>query len=522
MARGGILVALLICAVVALGAWVRLGQPVAVADAPVTRAWCVSYAPFQGSETPFDETFVVPPERIANDLKQLSSFTDCVRTYASTNGLDAVAAAAEPLGMTVIQGLWIGAEDARNRAELERVVALAQAHPETITAVIVGNEALLRQEITADRLAPLMAEVGARIDQPVTYADVWEFWERNAAALTPHADFVTVHLLPYWEDDPAGIDEALAHVAAIHERMERVFPGKDVVIGEIGWPSAGRQREDAEPGLVQQTRFIRGVLDLAHRRGWHANLIESFDQPWKRALEGTAGGFWGLFGDDRQPKVTLTGPVVEVPGWQGWLGAAAGLGLALAALALVPAGRRDPLALGIAVAGGLATGGTLAFVARHTWMSSRTPVEWAVNGGLCLAVAAAGMVFTALLRDPDGPCAARLSRVASVLRRVALVVAAVGAVGLTFDGRYRDFPATMIVVPAVAVVLLALARRRVEPLPRVPEDPWLAVVVALGALIVPVLEGLANDDALAWAVVALVLAVPALPLVRPPVTPARS
>ncbi len=46
---------------------------------------------------------------------------------------------------------------------------------------------------------------------PVTYADVWEFWLRNrdvAAAV----DFVTIHILPYWEDFPIPARNAAAHV----------------------------------------------------------------------------------------------------------------------------------------------------------------------------------------------------------------------------------------------------------------------------------------------------------------------
>jgi len=97
------------------------------------------------------------------------------------------------------------------------------------------------------------------------------------------------------------------------------FEPKDVMIGETGWPSEGRQRETALPSRVNEARFIRGFVIMAGQQGWHYNLIEAFDQPWKRASEGAVGGYWGLFDADRQDKGVLAGPVSNVPYWSQWL-----------------------------------------------------------------------------------------------------------------------------------------------------------------------------------------------------------
>src|SRR5437588_4399665 len=45
-------------------------------------------------------------------------------------------------------------------------------------------------------------------------------------------DFVTIHLLPYWEDFPIPADSAAAHVDAIRRRVAARFPGKDIFIGD--------------------------------------------------------------------------------------------------------------------------------------------------------------------------------------------------------------------------------------------------------------------------------------------------
>lgn len=503
--RTGVAGILAVCAAVALLAWVRLGLPVAVPDAPVTRAQCVSYAPFRGDETPFDKGFSVSEERLEEDLRHLSAFTPCVRTYATTNGLDKVAAVARRVGMTVIQGLWISADDAANRTELERVVALAHQYPETITAVIVGNEVLLRREQAAERLAAYARDVRDRVEQPVTYADVWEFWRRHGDALKDSVDFITIHLLPYWEDDPSDIAEALKHVKQIHDQMAAEFPGKDILVGEIGWPSAGRQREAAEASLVNETRFIRGVLAMATAEGWSANLIEATDQPWKRQLEGTTGGYWGVLGEGGTPKITLTGPVVELADWLNWLLASVAVGLGLAVTSALTGGpRADRTGWAVSLCGGLAAGTLVVFCARHALFAARTPLEWVEHGAQIGLAAIAAVAFLGQLRQrvPSGTV------LLGWLYRLTLFSATVTSLGLAFGGRYRDFPVTAILGVAVAMLLLTLHRPAVA-VPARQEDRWLALTTVVMAVGIVVLETLKNDDALAWVAAALLLALPA-------------
>ena len=140
---------------------------------------------------------------------------------------------------------------------------------------------------------------------PVTYADVWEFWLRYrevAAAV----DFITIHILPYWEDFPIPARDAAAHVDAIRSQVAAAFPGKEILIGEFGWPSAGRMREGALPSRANQARVVQEVVALASATNYRVNVIEAYDQPWKRQLEGTVGGHWGLFDAyERQRQIQL-------------------------------------------------------------------------------------------------------------------------------------------------------------------------------------------------------------------------
>ncbi len=234
------------------------------------------------------------PEQIAQDLAQLAKISDCVRTYSIENGLDQVPALAAKAGLKVIQGIWLGSNRLKNLAQISTVVGLTKAYPEVITSVVVGNEVLLRGEMTTSDLAATIRSVKSQVAVPVTYADVWEFWLRNRE-IYDAVDFVTIHILPYWEDFPIRAKYAAAHVDAIRKRMAVAFPGKEILIGETGWPSQGRMRAGALPSRTNQARVVSEILDLAKHENFRVNLIEAYDQPWKRQLEGTVGGYWGLF-----------------------------------------------------------------------------------------------------------------------------------------------------------------------------------------------------------------------------------
>ena len=114
---------------------------------------------------------------------------------------------------------------AKNRQQIAAAIAFAKAYPDVISAIVVGNEVLLRGEMSAADLAALIREVKANVPEPVTYADVWEFWLRYPEVQNA-VDFVTVHILPYWEDFPIPARSAAAHVAAIRQKVAAAFPAR--------------------------------------------------------------------------------------------------------------------------------------------------------------------------------------------------------------------------------------------------------------------------------------------------------
>src|SRR3569623_384590 len=295
--------ALVLAALAGVSGWWWMGRPVALPDAPSSRIACVSYAPDRRpGETPYDPSIFITPQRIDAELRALSQRFDCERTYSQGQGLAAVPAIARRHGMQVLMGIWLGRDPVANAREVAMGIATARANADVLRGVIVGNEVLLRGELAPQTLAGYVRQVRAAIPAqvPVTYADVWEFWLRFRQ-MAGAVDYVTIHILPYWEDDPVPPEHAVRHVAEVYAQMQQAFPGKRVMIGETGWPSAGRPRRAARATRVNEARYLREFLGYAAGVHMAYNVIEAFDQPWKRVQEGTGGGYWGIIVGDARP-----------------------------------------------------------------------------------------------------------------------------------------------------------------------------------------------------------------------------
>jgi glucan 1,3-beta-glucosidase len=467
--------------------WWWLATPINLLRAPIdpnAKLQCVSYAPFRDFQTPLLPTTHVTPEQIAEDLAQLAKITECVRTYSIENGLDQVPGLAAKAGLKVILGIWLGSNRLKNQAQISTAVGLAKEYPGVITAAVVGNEVLLRGEMTASDLAATIRSVKSQVSVPVTYADVWEFWLRNRDVYEA-VDFVTIHILPYWEDFPVRAKFAVAHVDAIRKRMAVAFPGKEILIGETGWPSAGRMREGALPSRTNQARVVSEILALAKQENFRVNLIEAYDQPWKRQLEGSVGGYWGLFDSvQRAVKYPPNQPISNYPLWK--LQMAGGMALSTLVFAVAWSTlRRRPwkprLASWIAVALSATTAGILVGIATDKMIYESYGLGgWLAWGALLAAAIASPLLCASALMSGGalptfleliGPREARARSVSAMILGAALVVTtlmgAETALAFVFDPRYRDFPfaaLTMAVVPFSMLMLLNRPQQGVRPM----------------------------------------------------------
>jgi exo-beta-1,3-glucanase (GH17 family) len=495
--------------------WWWLATPITLVRAPIdpnAKLQCVSYAPFRDAQTPLIPTTHIDAEQIAQDLAQLAKISDCVRTYSIENGLDQVPALAAKVGLKVIQGIWLSSNRIKNTSQIAIAVGLAKQYPDVVTALVVGNEVLLRGEMTTADLAANIRSVKAQVTIPVTYADVWEFWLRNRE-IYEAVDFVTIHILPYWEDIPVRAKFAASHVDSIRKRMAVAFPGKEILIGETGWPSAGRMREGALPSRTNQARVVSEILDLAKREGFRVNLIEAYDQPWKRQLEGTVGGYWGLIdAAQRAVKYPPGENISNFPYWKLQMGC----GMALSFFVFFASWltlRRRPwqprLVTWLAVGTSATVSGMLLGVAADKMFYESYGIGgWLQWGALLAAGIASPMLcanaavsgrplptFLELLGPRDG----RTDSVLTVLLGLTLIVTAVigteTALGFAFDPRYRDFPFAALSMAVVPFAALMLANRPKEGVRPIAESAFAGVLV-IAAFYTGFSEGAQNWQAM--------------------------
>jgi exo-beta-1,3-glucanase (GH17 family)/cellulose synthase/poly-beta-1,6-N-acetylglucosamine synthase-like glycosyltransferase len=358
--------ALLVTLIVSLlnfALWQWTNRPVVLPDW-TAKVNGMAYSGFQRDEDPTKNRFPTE-EELNTDMRLLSDETRRIRTYTVTEN-PAVIPLAAKYGLNVTAGAWIEtrsridketqalaesmstlddekevqalleiarnnnndtqvhalleiARKLKNDREVKTLIEVARNNRH-VDRVIVGNESVLRgQQIQNDpaavkELVGYLREVRGKLRVPVSTAEPPHIWHKYPE-LARNVDFITVHLLPYWEGLP--VNDAVNHAMDAHDRLQRAFRSKPIVIGEVGWPSQGDRRDGAYASIENEAAFVRAFLKKAAERELDYYFMEAFDQPWKQDHEGRAGAYWGLFHADRAPKFPLSGPVVGDKIWPG-------------------------------------------------------------------------------------------------------------------------------------------------------------------------------------------------------------
>ncbi|QPK62049.1 exo-beta-1,3-glucanase [Methylomonas sp. LL1] len=431
-------------------------------DVPSGKLTSLSFAPFREGFSPLEEVFP-PIEHIDEDMRLLADKTHSIRTYASTGGLEAAPGIARKYGLTMIQGGWLGYGVLDNKKEMAALIESANSNPDVVKRVIVGNEVLLRGEMDANRLIAYIRQVKSAVKQPVSYADVWSMYMKHPE-LIKEVDFITIHILPYWEDEPISVEHAGEHLEKIVKQVEDeargIAPGKPILIGESGWPSAGRQRGMAIPGVVNEAKFIRDMIQVANRHGFDYNIVEAFNQPWKSNLEGVVGANWGLLSADRKPVFPLTGPVYENPDWPLHFAAATVLWLLIIAACFKQLRIASVARLVVFLTLAQLFSACMVTLADFLWYTSYSMLQRGYTLFIVLANAMLGYYlirrYLDILHGKPGD-----ERLAKRLRNIYLFFIALAlykTYGLAVNGRYLSFPLEQFAIPVLGIIGLIVCQ----------------------------------------------------------------
>jgi exo-beta-1,3-glucanase (GH17 family) len=450
-------------------------------DVPAGKLKSLSYAPFREGHDPMLELF--PNEnQMDEDLALLGNVTYNIRTYASAEGsMPLIPDLAKKHGLTMLQGGWLGSYKAntpektsklkaKNDLEIAELIRSANANPDVVKRVIVGNEVLLRGDLEIDELIAYIRQVKAAVKQPVSYADVWSEYMKNPQ-LIKEVDFITIHILPYWEDEPISVSDAPAHIERIYKQVQqeaqKIASDKPILIGESGWPSGGKQRGFSVPSVVNEARFISDFIKVANKNGFDYNIVEAFNQPWKSAFEGVIGAKWGLYDSSRQQVFPLTGKVYENQNWVKLLAVSTFLFLSVAVVFrdLLTTLSQNRLLTFLATIQILA----VLFVsqAQTLWTTSYTDFQrfqtLFVLGFNVLFVTFVLMRIVAILTKKMTP--SLLSKRLYFGLLVVIAYALCKTAILAWDGRYVDFPIASLQTTVFSIIALAFINRFIEKTP---------------------------------------------------------
>jgi len=91
------------------------------------------------------------------------------------------------------------------------------ARAKNVVRIIVGNEVLLRGDVSVEQLIAYLDKARTSIDIPVSTAEPPYIWKKHPE-LVKHVDYIAVHLLPYWEGIPldTAVDFVINNINELH------------------------------------------------------------------------------------------------------------------------------------------------------------------------------------------------------------------------------------------------------------------------------------------------------------------
>jgi exo-beta-1,3-glucanase (GH17 family) len=292
--------------------FVGLISGAAAADDLTVPGWhggAIAYSGYRAGQHP--DTGPYPnQEQVLQDLKIVEKTWKYIRVYGADQHSEDVLQTIrrEKLSLKVMLGVWLDGKPEKlndNSLQIVRAIRLANEYPDIVTAVNVGNEALVSwsdHRLSEERMLTYFAQVKAAVRCPVTVADDYLYWKDPAAKLAAAVDFITLHTYPAWGGE--DIETAMASTIRVYEAVKAAHPGKTIVIGEAGWPTFTNNAKNA-PGAgseAKQLRYIRDLNAWAQSAGVTVFVFEAFDESWKGT--GTEG-HWGVFDEARQPKAVM-------------------------------------------------------------------------------------------------------------------------------------------------------------------------------------------------------------------------
>ncbi len=248
----------------------------------------ICFSPYADGQGPGCQ---ISEDQIRDRMSVIEPSVRWVRSFSCTEGNELIGGVAHRFGLKALVGVWLDDDREQNELEIAAAIEVAKAGHADILAV--GNEVLLRGEMSEDELIDCIGRVKqAAPGVPVGYVDAY-FKFVDHPRVTEACDVILANCYPFWEGCAA--DYALLYMKEMYRRAVRAAGDKPVIISETGWPNVGTPTGAAIPSRDNAIRYFLNTYQWAEEEGIEVFYFSSFDEDWKVDDEGDVGAYWGLW-----------------------------------------------------------------------------------------------------------------------------------------------------------------------------------------------------------------------------------
>ena len=255
----------------------------------------LSFSPYIEGQGPGTQ---LPEAQIRERLDIIKPYVHWVRSFSCTDGNELIPRIAAENGLKSMVGVWLDDDKEHNEIEFANAIEVAKAGHADILAV--GNEVLLRGDLTEDELIDYINRAKQAVPGvEVGYVDAY-FEFAVHPRVTEACDVILANCYPFWEKCPA--EHALLYMKEMYRIAVQAANGKKVIISETGWPNVGTPEGGAVPSVENAIKYFINTYQWAEEEGIEIIYFSSFDEAWKVDAEGDVGAYWGLWDKDGNPK----------------------------------------------------------------------------------------------------------------------------------------------------------------------------------------------------------------------------
>lgn len=246
------------------------------------------YSAYEEGQQPGD---ILTIEQIRRRMAVIAPYTKWIRSFSCIEGNELVPQVAREFGIKTLVGAWLGKDKDLNEQEIAGLIQLAKQGYVDIAAV--GNEVLYRKDLSEEELLAYIQRVKTAIPETtVGYVDAYyEF--TDCPKISDACDVILSNCYPFWEG--CQIDYSLVYMKQMYQQAMLAAKGKKVIITETGWPSQGKNFQDAEPSMENAIKYFINTQQWSREENIEIFYFSSFDESWKVGAEGDVGAYWGLW-----------------------------------------------------------------------------------------------------------------------------------------------------------------------------------------------------------------------------------